>query len=90
MAINRELKEITCKYKVGDTFTNQQGFFIVSKVSTRDEFKKILKEPLYTLDRFPEQIMKDGKVVLELKPFDSYESEINRQCTFNWKKVKND
>lgn len=88
MAVSKkELKNLECKYIVGDTFTNTDGFFIVSKVRTRDEANKLLKEPLYTLNRFPEHIIKNDKVVLELQPFDAYESEIDRQITFNWSKV---
>lgn len=83
----KELKNLECKYIVGDTFTNTDGFFIVSKVSTRDTANKLLKEPLYTLSRFPEHIIRNDKVVLELQPFEAYESEINRQLTFNWSKV---
>jgi hypothetical protein len=88
MAVSKkELKNLECKYIVGDTFTNTDGFFIVSNVKTRDEANKLLKEPLYTLSRFPEHIIKNDKVVLELKPFEAYESEIERQLTFNWSKV---
>ena len=83
----KELKNLECRYVVGDTFTNTDGFFIVSNVKTRDDSNKLLKEPLYTLNRFPEHIMKDGKTVLLLSPFDAYESEIERQLTFNWSKI---
>ena len=83
----KELKNLECKYIVGDTFTNTDGFFIVSSVSTRDSANKLLKEPLYTLSRFPEHIIKNNKVVLELHPFEAYESEIDKQLTFNWSKV---
>lgn len=88
MAAKKELKELQCQFKIGDTFSNDTGFFIVSKIQTRDESNKLLKEPLYTLDRFPEHIVKNGKIVLTLNPFDSYESEINRQLSFNWSKVQ--
>jgi hypothetical protein len=88
MAVSKkELKNIECKYIVGDTFTNTDGFFIVSKVKTRDDANKLLKDPFYTLNRFPEHIIKNGKVVLLLSPFEAYESEIERQLTFNWSKV---
>ena len=87
VAASKKLKDVVCKYSIGDTFTNGDGFFIVSNVSTRDEYKKLLKEPLYTLERFPEQIIKDDKVMITLRPFEAYESEIVRQCTFNWKKT---
>ena len=83
----KELKSLECKYIVGDKFTNTDGFFIVSSVSTRDSANKLLKEPLYTLNRFPEHIIKNDRVVLELHPFDAYESEIDKQLTFNWSKV---
>lgn len=83
----KELKSLECKYIVGDTFTNTDGFFIVSSVSTRDSANKLLKEPLYTISRFPEHIIKNDKVVLELHPFEAYESEIDKQLTFNWSKV---
>lgn len=84
----KELKTPICKYVVGDTFTNGNGHFIVTKAVVRDEQRKLLKEPLYSLERFPAHIMKNDKVVLELHPFDAYESEINRQLTFNWSKVE--
>lgn len=87
MAVKKELKNLTCSYVVGDTFSNGDGFFIVSSLRTRDEANKLLKEPIYTLERFPSQIMKDDKVVLTLSPFQAYESEIKRQLTFNWSKV---
>lgn len=87
MALNKkQLKELECSFVLGDVFTNGDGHFIVSNVSTRSN-GTLLKEPLYTLERFPDKIIKDGKVVLELKPFDAYESEIKRQCTFSWSKV---
>lgn len=86
-ASKKQLKEHDCKFVIGDTFTNGDGHFTVTKITQRDEMKRLLKEPLYTLDRFPDAIYKDGKKVLDLHPFDAYESEILRQCTFNWKKV---
>lgn len=87
MAVSKELKTLDCQYRIGDTFTNGEGHFIVSNVKMRGEDKKLLKEPMYTLERFPAHIIKNDKIVLELKPFDAYESEINRQLTFNWSKV---
>lgn len=87
MAANKILKEISEKYSVGDTFTNGDGHFIVSAVTQRDANNKLLKEPLYTLERFPDAIYIDNRKVLDLHPFDAYESEINRQITFNWSKV---
>ena len=86
-AVKKELASKPCKFKVGDTFTNTDGFFIVSEVKTKDNKNKSLKEPMYTLERFPEHIIRNGKVVLTLHPFDAYESEIERQLTFNWSKV---
>lgn len=86
-AAKKELKEVVCKFKVGDTFTNSDGHFIVASTRTRDESNKLLKEPIYLLERFPSQIIKDGKVCIILTPFEAYESEINRQLTFNWSKV---
>lgn len=88
MAVNKVLKEMPQKYQIGDTFFNGTGHFIVSSVTQRDEMKKLLKEPLYTLERFPTEIYRNGKKVLDLKPFDAYESEIDRQCTFNWNKIE--
>jgi hypothetical protein len=87
MAVKKQLKAPECKYTVGETFTNGDGHFIVSKIRVRDEANKLLKEPLYTLERFPQHIIKNDKVVLELHPFEAYESEIDRQITFNWSKV---
>lgn len=87
MVAKKELKNLVCKYGVGDTFTNTDGFFIVSNIRTRDDSNKLLKEPVYLLERFPSQIIKNGKTVLILTPFEAYESEINRQLTFNWSKV---
>ncbi len=88
MAVSKkQLKELECKFAIGDTFTNGDGHFTVTAITQRDEMKRLLKEPLYTLDRFPDAVYKDGKKVLELKPFDAYESEIIRQCSFNWRKV---
>lgn len=88
MAVKKELKTPICQYSVGDTFTNGDGHFIVTKAVVRDEQRKLLKEPLYSLERFPSHIIKNDKIVLELHPFDAYESEINRQLTFNWSKVE--
>lgn len=86
-ASKKQLKEHECKFAIGDIFTNGDGHFTVRGITQRDEMKRLLKEPLYTLDRFPDAVYRNGKKVLDLKPFDAYESEIIRQCTFNWKKV---
>ena len=87
MAVKKQLKEPVCKFTVGETFSNGDGFFIVSKTRTRDEANKLLKEPVYLLERFPAQIIKNDKVAVILTPFEAYESEIERQLTFNWSKI---
>lgn len=86
-AVKNNSQFANCEFVIGDVFTNGDGHFIVSNIVKRSG-GTLLKEPLYTLERFPDKIIKDGKIILELKPFDAYESEIKRQCTFNWEKVE--
>lgn len=84
----KQLKELECKFAVNDTFGNGDGFFIVTKIRQRDDMGRILKEPYYMLDRFPEELFRNGKKVLEFKPFEAAESEIVRQLSFRWRKVE--
>lgn len=88
MAVSKkQLKEHECKFAIDDTFTNGDGFFIITAIRHRDDMARMLKEPYYMLDRFPEEVYRDGKKVLEFKPFEAAESEIVRQMSFRWEKV---
>ena len=40
------------------------------------------------LDRFPDELFRNGNKVLEFKPFEAAESEIVRQLSFRWRKVE--
>lgn len=54
MAVSKkQLKEIPCKYEVGDVFTDGRINYIIQSSRTRDEFRAILKEPMYLMEKFP-------------------------------------
>ena len=62
MATSRkQLKEIPCKYEIGDTFSDGNRNYTVLARRTRDDFHAILKEPMYMMERFPGEIIKNNK-----------------------------
>ena len=88
MAVSkRVLKELPCKYKEGDMFTDGNTFYTVTKVITRDEFRALLKEPRYTMKRNPDEIMRNGEVFLKLYDVDMLESQIDKLTGLTWTKV---
>lgn len=88
MAVSkRVLKELPCKYKIDDIFTDGNTFYTITKVITRDEFRALLKEPRYTMKRNPDEIMRNGEVFLKLYDVDMLESQIDKLTGLTWTKV---
>lgn len=88
MAVSkRALKELPCKYKEGDIFTDETTFYTVTNVMTRDEFKALLKEPRYTMKRNPDEVIRNGGVFLKLNDVDMLESQIDKLIGLTWTKV---
>ena len=47
MAVSkRVLKELECKYKVEEIFTDGRTNYTIQSVRTRDEYRALLKEPM--------------------------------------------
>lgn len=89
MATSRkQLKEIPCKYEIGDTFSDGNRNYTVLARRTRDDFHAILKEPMYMMERFPGEVIKNNKCVLTLNTVEMTESQINRLIGFTWRKVE--
>lgn len=87
MAVSkRVLKELECKYSAGDVFTDGKTNYIVESVRTRDEYKALLKEPMYMMERFPDEIYRDGKLILKLNKVEMLESQINKLLGLTWTK----
>ena len=88
MAVSkRVLKDIPCKYEVDDIFTDGTTNYIVLSKRTRDEYKSILKEPMYMMERFPNELYRNGKLVLTLNNVEMSESQINKLVGLTWTKL---
>jgi len=88
MAVSkRVLKDLECKYKVEDIFTDGRTNYTIQSVRTRDQYKALLKEPMYNMERFPDEIYRNGKLFLKLNSVEMSESQINKLLGLTWTKV---
>lgn len=88
MAVSkRVLKDLECKYKVDEIFTDGRTNYTIQSVRTRDQYKALLKEPMYMMEKFPDEIYRDGKLFLKLNPVEMSESQINKLVGLTWTKI---
>lgn len=88
MAVSkRVLKDLECKYKVDEIFTDGRTNYTIQAVRTRDQYKALLKEPMYMMEKFPDEIYRNGKLFLKLNPVEMSESQINKLVGLTWAKV---
>ena len=88
MAVSKKvLKQLPCKYQEGDVFTDGRTNYIVLSKRTRDEYKSLLKEPMYMMEKFPDEIYRNGKLVLKLNNVEMLESQIDKLTGLTWTKL---